>query len=181
MISAALAILKTDEERNILSAFYIKNKDRLLAIAFSKLHSKSLAEDAVEEAFMHIATKPDKFFNLADEERIRYFDVVVKNLSIRLFNKSKKQNYENIDEHEEELISPISLEDNIFDGVSHNEIIDFINKLPQLQRSVLFLTRLNGLSIEETAQALNVSKTVVNQRLYLARKSFKEFISERKK
>lgn len=181
MISAALAILKTDEERNILSAFYIKNKDRLLAIAFSKLHSKSLAEDAVEEAFMHIATKPDKFFNLADEERIRYFDVVVKNLSIRLFNKSKKQNYENIDEHEEELISPISLEDNIFDGVSHNEIIDFINKLPQLQRSVLFLTRLNGLSIEETAQALNVSKTVVNQRLYLARKSIKEFISERKK
>lgn len=181
MISAALAILKTDEERNILSAFYIKNKDRLLAIAFSKLHSKSLAEDAVEEAFMHIATKPDKFFNLADEERIRYFDVVVKNLSIRLFNKSKKQNYENIDEHEEELISPISLEDNIFDGVSHNEIIDFINKLPQLQRSVLFLTRLNGLSIDETAQALNVSKTVVNQRLYLARKSIKEFISERKK
>ena len=79
MISAALAIIKTDEERNILSAFYIKNKDRLLAIAFSKLHSKSLAEDAVEEAFMHIATKPDKFFSLADEERIRYFDVVVKN------------------------------------------------------------------------------------------------------
>lgn len=180
MISAALAIIKTDEERNILSAFYIKNKDRLLAIAFSKLHSKSLAEDAVEEAFMQIATKPDKFFGLTDEEKIRYFDVVVKNLSIRMFDNSIKRNYENIDDHEAELVNPISLEDDFFDGISHNEIIDFIKNLPQLQKSVLFLTRLNGLSIEDTAQALNVSKTVVNQRLYLARKAIKRFIVERR-
>lgn len=179
MISAALVILKTDEERNILSVFYNNYKDRLLAIAFSKLHSKSLAEDAVEEAFMQIATKPEKFFSLTDEEKIRYFDVVVKNLSIHMFNKINKQNYENIDEHESELFSTITLEDNIFDGISHGEIINFINNLPQLQRSVLILTRLNGLSIDDTAQALNVSKDVVNQRLYLARKSIKEFISER--
>lgn len=179
MISAALSVLETKEQRNILSIFYNNYKDRLLAIAFSKLHSKSLAEDTVQEAFMQIATKPEKFFSLTDEEKIRYFDIVVKNLSIRMFNKMKNRNYEIFDEHESELFSTITLEDNIFDEFSHNEIINFINNLPQLQRSVLILTRLNGLSIDDTAQALNVSKAVVNQRLYIARKSIKEFISER--
>lgn len=39
MISAALAILKTDEQRNELSAFYEENKKRFYAIAFSKLNN----------------------------------------------------------------------------------------------------------------------------------------------
>lgn len=180
MISAALAILETNEERNTFSEFYKNYKDRLLAIAYSWLHSNSLAEDAVEEAFMQIAAKPEKFFILTKEEKIRYFDVVVKNISIRMFNKANKQEYESIDEYENELFSPVSLEDSLFDTISRDEIISFINDLPQLQRSVLILTRLNGLSIYETAEALKVSKAVVNKRIYLARKAIKQFIAERR-
>lgn len=179
MISSALAILKTDEERNELSAFYMQYKDRLFSIAFSKLHNSDLSEDVVQEAFMQIANKPDKFFELSDESKVRYFDVVVKNLSIRMYNKSTKQNVENIDEYQASISNTILLEDSMFDRISHDEIIKFISNLPQLQKSVLILTRLNGMSINDTAQALNVSKDVVNQRLYLARKSIKEFISER--
>ena len=64
MLSAALAILKTDEERNKLSEFYEENKDRFYAIAFSKLHNRENAEDAVQDAFLIIADKPDTFFHL---------------------------------------------------------------------------------------------------------------------
>ena len=38
MISTALALLKTDEQRNVLSEFYQKYKNRFYAIAYSKLH-----------------------------------------------------------------------------------------------------------------------------------------------
>mgnify|MGYP000823090620 FL=1 len=55
MISTALALLKTDEQRNVLSEFYQKYKNRFYAIAYSKLHGKTAAEDAVQElSLIHI-------------------------------------------------------------------------------------------------------------------------------
>ena len=49
MINTALAILQTDEQRNTLSDFYQTYKNRFYAIAYSKLHDRNLAEDAVQE------------------------------------------------------------------------------------------------------------------------------------
>ena len=51
MISAALAVLKTDEERNALSEIYTKNIKSFYSIAFSKLHNAHDSEDAIQEAF----------------------------------------------------------------------------------------------------------------------------------
>lgn len=62
MISASLAILETDEQRNKLAEFYRKYKNRLYAIAYSKLNNKQDAEAAVMELFSRIADKPKKFF-----------------------------------------------------------------------------------------------------------------------
>ena len=45
MISAALALLETDEQRNILSEFYQKYKNRFYAIAYSCLLYTSDAAD----------------------------------------------------------------------------------------------------------------------------------------
>lgn len=49
MISAALAILETDEERNELSLIYESNIKTIYSVAFSKLHNVQDAEDAVQE------------------------------------------------------------------------------------------------------------------------------------
>lgn len=180
MISAALAILETDEQRNELSVFYEKNKNRFLSIAFKILHSEEEAEDAVQEAFLKIANKPDTFFSLNDTRRIWYMCAVVKNMSVDMYNKRKKFQTENLTE---DLVFPNDsdlLENLMLDDISHKELIEFIRGLPKLQQNVLVLTRLSKLSISETAQQLNVSEKVVNQRLYLARKAIKQFIEERR-
>ncbi len=54
MISGALAILETDKQRNELSEFYKENKTRLYRFAFSRLHNRESAEDALQEAFLNI-------------------------------------------------------------------------------------------------------------------------------
>ncbi len=64
MISAALAILESEEQRNELSEFYEENKSRLYSIALERLHNRQDAEDAIQETFLGIAEKPDKFFSL---------------------------------------------------------------------------------------------------------------------
>lgn len=179
MISAALAILETDEQRNEMSEFYESNKNRLFAIAYEHLQNTQDAEDAVQETFFRIANKPDRFFSLSNDNRVYFVCAIVKNVSIDMFKKKVKHPTEEIPENIIYQADPELLENSFLEKVSHNELLDFINNLPELQRNVLILTCLLEHSISETAEILKVSKTVVNQRLYLARKSIKTFI-ERK-
>ena len=64
MITAALAILQTDEQRDILSEFYEENKNRFYMLAYSKLHNSEASKDAVQEAFLRIVRYPDRFFSI---------------------------------------------------------------------------------------------------------------------
>ena len=183
MISAALAILETDEQRNELSEIYETNKNRFYAIAFEHLHNKDDAEDAIQESFLRIAKSPDKFFSIDNNKRINYICIIIRNVSVDFFKKNVKNKNES-NELSDDLIyeNDISpLENSLLSKVSHTELMSFIKNLPVLQRNVLFLTCLSELSIDETAKILKISKTAVNQRLYLARKSIKEYIEERSK
>lgn len=48
MISSALSVLKTDEERNIVEKLYTENRNRFLSIAYSRLNNRADAEEAVQ-------------------------------------------------------------------------------------------------------------------------------------
>lgn len=178
MISDALAILETKEERNELSDFYEEYKNRFYSIAYNHLHNIQDSEDAIQETFLRIADKPNKFFSLSDDERIYFVCAIVRNISVDIFNKKNKHPTEDIIENDDHQFEPILLEDSLLEKVSRNEILDFINRLPELQRNALILNCLSGLSISETAEVLKTSKTAVNQRLYLARKSIKAFVED---
>jgi len=96
MISTALALLETDEQRNVLSEFYQKYKNRFYAIAYSKLHGKAAAEDAVQEAFLRIVDKPENFFKIEHNKRVAYADVIVRNVAIDMFNKNNAHKIEEL-------------------------------------------------------------------------------------
>ena len=180
MISAALAVLENEGQREELSVFYEKYKNRFLNIALNKLNDKDAAEDAVQEAFLEIANKPDNFFSLNDEDQIFYVCAIVKNVSVDMYNKKGHIQTEELTENIIYQSNPELLESLVLDEFSYNELIEFIRGLPKLQLNVLILNRLLKLSISETAQQLNISETAVNQRLYLARKAIKQFVEERR-
>lgn len=176
MISTALALLKTDEQRNVLSEFYQKYKNRFYAIAYSKLHGKTAAEDAVQEAFLRIVDKPEKFFKIEHNKRVAYADVIVRNVAIDMFNKNNAHKIEELKEDVSDEAYTLGLEDTVIGSVSKNELLAFILKLPVLQRDILNLKVVFELSNSEIAQKLNVSETVVRQRLFQARKSILDFL-----
>lgn len=175
MITAALAILQTDEQRNILSEFYQRYKNRFYSIAYSKLHEQDLAEDAIQETFSRIASKPEKFFSLSHNKMIAYTDVIIRNVSIDMFKRSVMNMPEEIPEYDENI--PL-LEDIIVSSLQKQRLMDFIAKLPQLQRDILELRISFGLSNSEIADQLKVSENVVRQRLYQARKLITEFLKK---
>ena len=180
MIAAALAVLENEGRREELSDFYEKYKNRFLSIALHILHNKEGAEDAVQEAFLKIADRPDTFFSLNEIKRIRYLCTAVKNASIDFYNKSRKNQTEELTDEMIFQHDTEPLEKLVLDDISHKELIEFIKSLPKLQQNVLVLTRLSEMSISETAQVLNISEAAVNQRLYLARKAIRQFIEERR-
>ncbi len=179
MFAETFAIIEDENQRSELAEFYSEYKRRLFSIAFSKLHNEEDAEDAVQAVFSAIADRPESFFGVPAEKRLAYTDVMVRNIAVDMFNAKSKMP---LDELNEELENDtVSLENSLFDRLSHNEILSFIDALPALQRRVLMLHCLFGLSIDETAQRLNISLAAANKRLTLARKAVKAFIDERRK
>lgn len=178
MISAALAILETDEQRNILSEFYEKSHSRLYAIAYSKLHNKQSAEDAVQETFLRIVKYPERFFPLEDNKKHILSDIIIRNVSVDMIRKNSKISSEKISE---ELVdeTQLSLEDSVLGELSRNELLDFIDTLPKLQKDVLTLRSSFGFSFSEIAASLGISETAARQRLFLARKAVRQFVESR--
>ena len=179
MFDAAFAVIEDEKQRNELADFYLKSKDRLYFIALSKLHNNEESEDAVQEVFSRIADKPEMFFDIPSEKRLAYADVMVKNISVDMFNAKNKMPLDELCEQMEN--ANISLENALFDQISRNEVIAFINTLPTLQRNVLVLHCFFDLSIDETAQRLSISLTSATKRLALARKAIRIFVETRRK
>ena len=98
MITAALAVLKTDEQRNIISDFYQMYKNRFYAIAYEHLHNPQDSEEAIQEAFLRITVNPDKFFSLSGDERIYLVSAIIRNTSIDMYNKKTKHQQEELPE-----------------------------------------------------------------------------------
>ena len=179
MISAAVAILETDAQRNELSEFYERNTDRFLNVALKTLHNKEQAEDAVQEAFLRIANSPDVFFSLGNKDRIRYMCAVVRNIAVDMYKKSRTLGTEELSEDIAYRNDDAPIENSLLADIAREEILAFIDTLPEAQRAVLVLSYASGLSADEIAAALNIPVSAVYKRLYAARKSVRRFIEER--
>lgn len=168
--------IRDEKQRNILELFYKENHDCFLNIAISNLHNESDAEDAVQEAFSDIADKPEKFFSIPSSQRINYVFTIVKNISIEMFNKKNKISLEEL--NDESPLYSLSLEDDVIGRISEDKLKSFISGLPPLRKNVLMLRCMHGLSIADTAKTLNISQSAVKERLRLARKAIKDFITK---
>lgn len=178
MIDVILSTIENEEQRSELSEFYQKYRKRLYSIALSKLHNEFDAEDTVQEAFSQIADKPEKFFEIPPNKRVAYVDVMVRNISMKMFNAKSKEPIEPLDYYDLN-IETVSLEDFLLGKISRDEIMSFIRQLPTKQRNVLILCCLLGFSIDETAEQLNISVKAASQLLRVARKTVRKFIDER--
>lgn len=170
------SVIEDNDQRNELEEFYNENKNYFLNIAYLKLHNKKDAEDAVQEAFYEIVRKPDNFFNVAPKNRVNYFAAVIRNISSDMFNKKNKVPPEEYDKggfYDDDLLS---FEDSVIGKISRDKLKQFIKSLPPLQRDVLTLRCLIGLSTAETAEKLNISQSAVKKRLHLAKEAVRKYV-----
>ena len=181
MISAALSVIEDEKQRNELAIFYEKYKHRFYNIAFSKTNDLDDSEDAVQEAFTRIANKPERFFNITSEERLRYVDGIVRHIAIDIFNKRTKIKTISLDEVDDDIPSEnITPEEKYITDISADDIVRFTLTLPENQRQALFMYIHQRLSYSEISKTLNITEELARKRVSLARKAIKNYVEGKK-
>lgn len=178
MISAALMLLETDEQRNELAKFYKKSRRRLYRIAFSKLHSREAAEDAVMETFLQLSSNPESFFGLSEKEQVRYANVVARNISIKMYKKENRIETVELSENASYSDSENPTEKELLFKFTKSELTEFIAGLPPLQRDILYLKTVCKLSTRQIAEKFEMTENAVGQRLFQARKAIREALKK---
>ena len=158
MISAALSVLKTDEERNIVEKLYTENRNRFLSIAYSRLNNRADAEEAVQEAFLRISAKPDTFFKVPDSKKVAFVDIVIRNVAI------------------ENIPDSMSVEEQVIGEISYEKLANFVRNMPETLKSALTLRINFDVPNTEIAELLGISYSAAKRRISDAMKMIREYI-----
>lgn len=163
MINAALAVLQTDEQRNILSEFYEENKNKFFSLAYAKLQNSEESEDAVQEAFLRIVKYPEKFFSIEPHKRLPYSIIIIRNVVLQMLEKQGKYTFEELPEDIPD--SNLSIEDISIGNVARSELVEFIQTLSEAKKQAVVLKGVYGLNNREIADVLGITESAVRRRI----------------
>lgn len=163
MINAALAVLQTDEQRNILSEFYEENKNKFFSLAYAKLQNSEESEDAVQEAFLRIVKYPEKFFSIEPHKRLPYSIIIIRNVVLQMLEKQGRYTFEELPEDIPD--SNLSIEDISIGNVARSELVEFIQTLSEAKKQAVILKGVYGLNNREIADVLSITESAVRRRI----------------
>ena len=161
------------QDRQAQKALY--NKYAPMAYAVIKRYTRrdELADEMLNDAFMKVFTKLDKYaYKGSFEGWIR--KIVVNTVTDHLRKYIKDQQMT----HAAEMPEEVYMQDDIVGKMSYKEMLEIVRDLPDMQRSVFNLFVFEECKHKEIAVLLGISE--VNSRWHLndARKRLKEKITE---
>ncbi|WP_215223103.1 RNA polymerase sigma-70 factor [Echinicola shivajiensis] len=156
-----------------LTAFdelYHRYVPRVLGFAKTFILDKGEAEEAVQEVFIKVWEKRD---TLKSELNFKsYLFVSVKNQIYNKIRDAKK--FVRVDDMELDVASS---EMHIHDKLAYQELeqtaFNLLDQLPQIQKKVFTLSKLEGMSHKEIATMLDISVRTVEHHVYLANKQMR--------
>ena len=166
---------KKDNADKLEGLFHLYEK-KMYHIAYSIIHDTWQAEDAVMEAFIKLSKYINQIDDINSEETKRFIIQIIRNSSIDIYRKNKKE-MERILTITKEEESRISIEKENNFNYSEN-VEDIINGLPPKYKCVMYEKYAKGNSVREIANKLKISETAVRKRQERAIKMLRERIGE---
>ncbi len=159
----------------LYTSFYEDVYFTCIKLLGNKADSEDITQDTFIEAFRNLTTlKPP--YNLKS-----WLCRIAANKSINFLKRTDKFVFTDNDELDETVFfddGGVTLEDRIIDGDVGNTISEIIMRLPQEQRSVLFLFYYQQFTVKEIAEIIGCSENTVKSRLRYARSFMKKEIEK---
>lgn len=157
---------------------YFRHVPQLLKFSRTFISDSTEAEEAVQEIFIKIW---ERRMNLDEDQNFKsYVFQSVKNFLLNRIRDRKKL-------YQIEEINPgyELAETHPLDGLCYREleetVFELVEKLPEVQKQVFTLSRMDGLNHKEIAEKLNLSIRTVEHHVYLASKNLKGHMVKLKK
>lgn len=170
---AFLAVLETDHDRALLEQFYHQYRDKLYAVALNLLRNPDRAEDAVQEAMVHIARSFEKFKEIharSVAESARWSVTIVKNAARDILRREGR-----LEPLAEDWDTPAPGAEA---GDGHARLVELIRAMPPQYREVLELSLVQECSAREIATRLKLSERTVYHRIAKGREQLLQLLRE---
>ena len=169
-----LAVISDDDDKNYFEQLYLKYRQDMYRTAYGILHNKQDSEDAVHQAFLQIADNFDKIKSIPCQEIRAFFVIIIRNVSLNIYNKNKKRSERNLETEENNT----NIEIDFFEKYEYEKLVKTISQLPQIYKDIIFLRYLEEFSVKEVARMLDISQNTVWKRTERAKKMLKELLEK---
>lgn len=163
-------------DKDLLKELFETYREMMFKIAKDILCNDFLAEDAVQEAFLHIINDPDKILRIPIENRGRYLNTVVTNACYDLIRSESRRHECNIDDLE---ICSDSADNEALSALTVEEIRNLLNELSDRDQEILYLYLFNDYAPKDIAEALHIPKRQISTYIKRARKRLIKLLKER--
>ena len=174
-----LSMFDTEAEKTKFEQLYLTYRNLMFYTAQTILCNEKVAEDAVHQAFINIIENFEKVSDIVSPKTRCYVTVIVRNVSINLYNRQKKSNmiyFEDLDYNEDN-------EDNEVPGsaepMNELETADILKALPKQYGDILLLKYHYGYQENEIAELLNITPENARKRVQRAKKCLSKLLTER--
>ncbi len=160
-----------------------RHQRRAFAIAVGLVRDENDAREIVQEAFLRVYRSLDKF--QGGSSFFTWLYRIVANLAIDQLRKPSRREQETLDaSNDDDPPMQLAAPDDADPGelIRRREIGERLQKaldaLPAYHRGVILMREVEGMSYQEMAEAMNVSKGTIMSRLFHARQKLQRALAE---
>jgi len=173
--------ISSDEnfKNNMLAQLYDVYENKMYGIAYSILNNVEQAEDAVQDAFIKLIPYIPTIHGVESLKTKRLVVYTIKNISIDLYRRNRKETQLFTKEVEEKVTSENQKGVPSVKTVEDRHMItQLLSKLPSKYREIIQYRCFYELSYREISSLLHISEDVAAKRYERARKMVKEMIGD---
>lgn len=171
MIELCLAMIDIPSDKEKFTDIYNTYKSLIFRTVMKVLNNESLADEAVQDCLLKIASVITKFGNVQSKKTRALIIIIARN---KAHDKIRSEHMDKTEPADEKvLLSQASLRD-IFTDVGYRELVREITSLDEIYCDILTLKLIYEYSLEEICAMLGISENTAKSRIYRGRKILKE-------
>lgn len=177
MLALYMSFIDDEDDRAKFEILYHTYRKRMVLTAYSVLHNKDDAEDAVHDTFIKIARNMKSIDEPESDRTLSYLIKATKNNAINLHNKNKRRN-ELIKLDDVENMTDEQFFDKLSLTESYEKIVAAIRSLDDTYRDVMFYHFVKEMKIKDIADLLGKKNSTVHQQLIRGKKKLIEILEK---